>query len=206
MLYGKKNITEQYIHKAYKTWGYDVHSLEDVELLEEKAKVFENNHYAMVPYITENNVDMLLQVPYQHLPLYLPRNWRSTAYYNDELMRRTRMLPETGITATYINAADIIKIKFKEIFHNDCIILLYRIYTKWNGEFSGFFNTRTHFLYSIFENTNQMILHDNIENFILENYYILTCNPIIDRKKIQPCVNWKWKTSRKNFIIRNSQW
>ena len=183
MLYGKKELSTQDIHKAFRLWGYDVHSFEEIALLEAKVKVFDNNHYALLPYITENNVDILPKEPFRHIPVHFPRKWKPTGFYVEELSRRIRMLPDTGITALFVNASDIEKINFKEIFHNDSIILLYRVCTKMSGEFSGFFNTRTHMFYSIFENTNFAETHDSVENFILENYYFLTCNFIINRKK-----------------------
>ena len=63
------------------------------------------------------------------------------------------------------------------------IFLLYRVVTEGNGEYSGYYHTKSQVFYSIFEYSNCLEWHERVENFILENYMILTCNYEIDRKK-----------------------
>lgn len=182
-LSGEADLTEKQLYTAYKPYGYDIHSMNDVNELEARAKIYDNNNYIMIPYISEKNQDILLQEPYQHRLPNFPRQWKKTDFYLEKLKHRNYMLPSAGITAYFANAGDIQEILFFEIFHNDEIVLLYRVSTYCNGQYSGYFHTKNQTFYSIFEYSNRPQWHELIKNFILENYMILTCDYEIDRKK-----------------------
>lgn len=179
----KKSLTSDMIFKAYQPYGYSIRDMESAEHLETSVRVYDNNIFFMIPYINEYTLDMQITKPYQHLNLSLPRIWKKTEIFQEMLQHRNYMLPATGITMEFINAADIWKIKFVEGVYNEQMVLLYHVFTRENGEFSGFFNTKTRIFYSIFEFTNRSDWHHNIENLILECYMILTCDYEIDRKK-----------------------
>lgn len=183
MITGGKELTEEQIHDAYKMYGYDIYSLTDVEHLEAIAKVHDSNVFVMAPYISEREVDITLRIPYQQYMPEFPRRWKTTDFYMEKLSHRNYMLPATGITAQFINAGDIQRIYFTEIFRDEEIVLLYRVSTNHNGEYSGFYHTKSKAFYSIYEHTNCPEWHENVKNFILENYMILTCDYEIDRKK-----------------------
>ena len=176
-------LTEKQIYHAYRPYGYEIRSMYDIEALDARARVYDNNNYAMIPYINEKTSKVLIQEPYQHHVPDFPRQWKNTGFYKEKLLHRSYMLPTAGITARYSNAGEIREIYFLEQFHNDEIILLYRVSTYGNGEYSGYFHTKSQVFYSIFENTNCPEWHDQVENFILENYMILTCSYEIDKKK-----------------------
>lgn len=180
---GKRELTDELLRKVYKTYGYNIHGIADVERLEAVAKTYDNNIFTMIPYISEDTRDMIIEREYQHYKTEFPRQWKSTDVYKDNLKRRNYMLPSSGVTAEYVNAGDFRKILFKEVLYNDEIILLYRVITYDNGEFSGYFQTKKQIFFSIFEATNRADWHDALENFILENYMVLTCDYVIDRKK-----------------------
>lgn len=183
MISGGKTLTEEQIHNAYKTCGYKIYSLADVEHLEAVSKIHDNNIFVMAPYITEKETDIVLKVSYQHHVPKFPRQWKTTDFYIEKLSRRNYMLPTSGITAQFANAGDIQEIRFAEVFKNEEIVLLYRVSTFHNGEYSGFYHTKSRVFYSIYEHTNCREWHENVKNFILENYMILTCDYEIDRKK-----------------------
>lgn len=183
MISGGKTLTEEQIYNAYKTYGYDIYSLADVEHLEAVSKVHDNNIFVMAPYITERERELVLKVPYQHHVPKFPRQWKTTDFYMEKLSRRNYMLPASGLTAQFVNAGDIQKIHFAEVLKNEEIVLLYRVSTFHNGEYSGFYHTKSRVFYSIYEHTNCSEWHENVKNFILENYMILTCDYEIDRKK-----------------------
>lgn len=183
ILYGRKPLTEEFLYKLYKPYGYEVRSVADVERLESTVKVYDNNNFALVPYINERTKEIVIQKEYQHYMPEFPRQWKRTSFYKEKLLKRKYMLPVTGITADFINAGFIRKIIFIEIVYNDEMILLYRVITKGNGELSGYYQTKSQTFYSIYEHTNRHEWHEALENFILENYMILTCDYEIDRKK-----------------------
>ena len=130
------------MYKLYKPYGYEVRSVADVERLESMVKVYDNNNFALVPYINERTKEIVIQKEYQHYMPEFPRQWKRTSFYKEKLLKRKYMLPVTGITADFINAGFIRKIIFIEIVYNDEMILLYRVITKGNGELSGYYQTK----------------------------------------------------------------
>ena len=182
-LSGKDSISPKQLHKAYSPYGYNVYSINDVQALESIANVYDNNIFIMLPYITEREIKIVSQEPFKHHENHFPRQWKKTEFYCEKLLQRNYMLPLSGVTARFKNAGDIKEIFFMETIHNNEIVLLYRVITYDNGEFSGFYHTRQQIFYSIFEHTNLPECHETLKNFILENYMILTCDYQIDKKK-----------------------
>lgn len=180
---GKRELTDELLRKVYKTYGYDINSIADVQRLEAVVKSYDNNIFTMVPYISDRTKDMIIEKEYQHYELEFPRQWKTTDVYKEKLKQRNYMLPSSGVTAEYVNAGSFRKILFKEVLYSDEIILLYRVITHDNGELSGYFQTKQQVFFSIFETTNRPEWHAALENFILENYMVLTCDYVIDRKK-----------------------
>lgn len=183
LLSGKDSISPKQLHKAYSPYGYNVYSINEVQTLEAIAKVYDNNMFVMIPYITERETEIVSQEPFKHHENHFPRRWKQTEFYCEKLLQRNYMLPVSGITARFKNAGDIEEIFFMETIRNNEMILLYRVTTYDNGEFSGFYHTRQQIFYSIFEHTNLPECHESLKNFILENYMILTCDYLIDKKK-----------------------
>lgn len=184
-LFGKKIPTADSIRNAYKPF-YDISSFQEIESLDCIARVYDNNIYSLIPYITENSLDIIVNEPYQHKIPNFPRIWKETAFYKERLQARQYMLPAMGITAYFMNAGDIDKIIFREVFKEDRVVLLYHVFTYRNGEMSGFYDSG--YFYSIYDSSIRFDWHNSLENFVLENYFILTCDYVIDRKK-----NWAIK-------------
>lgn len=180
---GGDKLTDKRIHEAYKPYGYDFHSLDEAQISEAVARVYDNNQYTMIPYISEQTMNIVVQEPYRHQEPIFPRIWKNTEIYREKLGHRNYMLPANGMTAEFINAGDIKTLHFSEILRNNEIVLLYRVVTKENGEYSGYYHTKSQVFYSIFEHSNRPEWHERAENFILENYMVLTCNYEVDRKK-----------------------
>lgn len=180
---GKKELNEKLIYKAYEPYGYYVSDLDEIHGLEAISRAYDNNSYAMIPYINKKTSKLLIKEPYKHHLPNFPREWKSTEIYKEKLKQRNYMLPSAGITATFKNAGDIKEIFFQEVFYHEEIVLLYRVSTYYNGEYSGYYHTKSQTFYSIFEHTNRSEWNMNVENFILENYMVLTCDYDIDRKK-----------------------
>lgn len=179
---GRGSISNKDIHKAYKKYGYEVSDLDEVSYLEHITRVYENNLYGMVPYTAEETIDMLPEEPYRHALIEFPREWKKTDFYEQELQHRKYMLPSGGVEAVYKNAKGIWKIKYREIFRGKRIVLLYRVWSE-SGEFSGHYDPMDGGFYSIYEHSSLERNHELIKNFILENYYILSCDANVDRKK-----------------------
>lgn len=180
---GRRRLTPDLLQRAYGPYGYSFTSLEEVTELETLIRIYENNNYVMVPYMDEQTAGMQIETPYQqHMPQF-PRIWKHSEVYREKLQKRNYMLPFSGVTVELENAADIKKVVLMETMRDEQVVMLYRVFTYSNGELSGFYLTRDQALYSIFQYTNQSGWHDQLENFILELYMILTCDYEIDRKK-----------------------
>lgn len=208
-------ITAQQLYNAYKPYGYEIHSMAEIETLEAQARVFDNNSFIMIPYINKHTLDISIKEPYQHKLPNFPRQWKQTELYREKLLHRSYMLPVTGVTARYINAGDIKEIHYIEVFYDGEIVLLYRVITEENGEYSGYYYPMRQIFYSIYENSNRPEWHESIQNFILENYMVLACDYEIDKKKNyamkqtndlekefhfphQPLVSYTYKQKNKN--------
>lgn len=180
---GKSVLAKKDIVEAYRMYGYDFHSLAEVHACEALTRTFDNNLYNMVPFISERIQNIVIETPYQHFLPRFPRIWLDTEKYREKLKKRNYLLPAAGITARYVNAGDISEIRFAEILHNGEIVLLYRVITDGNGEYSGYYKTKSQEFYSIFEFTERKEWHDQVENFILENYMLLTCSCSVQHKR-----------------------
>lgn len=188
--HGKFDLSN--ILSAARKYGYSVDSLDDLLVLESCSRVYESNTFMMAPFINEKCLDIVLKTPYKcNVPVY-PREWKSTSIYRERLKKRNYMLPADGITANYRNAGDISSIIFKEILYNNRVILLYRVITFSNGDLSGYYDTKSDIFYSLYEFSKNTVgysdcflWHSQLENFILENYVMLSCDFEIDRKR-----NW----------------
>ncbi len=180
---GKAVLTQKQIYDAYRPYGYQMHTLDQVEVIEAISRVYDNNQHMMIAYISNQTMNLVIQEPYRHHEPEFPRIWKDTEVYREKLQHRNYMLPVSGIKAEYVNAGDIREAHFSEILRNDEIVLLYRVVTDGNGEYSGYYHTKSQVFYSIYEHSNRADWHDRVENFVLENYMILTCKYEIDRKK-----------------------
>lgn len=178
-----KRLDFDILKKSYKKWSYDIDKIEDIQALDSCGRSFANNNNVMMPYINEDTIQML---PKKHLSgtdKDFPRMWMPTDIYEEKLNHRKYVLPSNGILARYKNAGSIKSILFQEIYKNDRMILLYKVVVRNNEECSGYYDLLTKDFYSIFENSNFNELHEKMKNFILENYYILTCDNDIHRKR-----------------------
>lgn len=180
---GRRRLTPDLLRRAYGPYGYSFTSVDEVGELEALIRIYDNNNYALVPYIDEKTICMQVEIPYQQYLPEFPRIWKHTEVYREKLKRRNYMIPTSGVIVELENAADIMKIMFMETMHNEQIVMLYRVFTYCNGELSGFYLTRDQAFYSIYQYSNQTDCHDKLENFILELYMILTCDYEVDRKK-----------------------
>lgn len=179
----KKFSANKEIQKAYGRYGYDVQNVDEIELLNETIRLYENNLYYMIPYISEDSICMLPDMPYNNVDwIEYPRIWKETEFYEQALQHRICTIPSGGIEASYSNAGDIKKIKLLEVYKDGRIVLLYRIWTP-SGELSGYYDLRNGDFFSIYEDSCLKGPHQNVKNFILENYYILTCENTITRKR-----------------------
>lgn len=129
-LSGKDSISPKQLHKAYSMFGYNIHSINEVQVLEAIAKIYDNNMFVMIPYITEREMGIVSQEPFKQHENHFPRQWKQTEFYCEKLLQRNYILPVSGVTARFKNAGDIKEIFFIETIHNNEMIM----HALWAGD------------------------------------------------------------------------
>ncbi len=182
---GKKSCTlsSRDISEAYRMYGYNVNSLEQAAFFENIVRLHENNVYFMAPFISNRTSSLILKEALGGNILSFPRQWKKTEVYRERLLNRNYMLPRSGVTGIYKNAGSIKKIIFFETIRFGEVVLLFKIVTDWGGECSGFYWTKSQVFFAGCNCADEKDRGNPLENFILENYMVLSCDYEIDRKK-----------------------
>lgn len=182
---GKKPVTlsSRDISKAYRMYGYDINSLEQAAFFENIVRLHENNVYFMAPFTSSRTSSLILKEALGRDILSCPRQWKKTEVYRERLLNRNYMLPRSGVTGIYKNAGSIKKIIFFETVRFNEVVLLFKVVTDWDGECSGFYWTKSQVFFAGCDCTGGKDRGNPLENFILENYMVLSCDYEIDRKK-----------------------
>ena len=165
------------MRENFKSVGFDIgNTPEELNFIIQSSNNYTNNNMSMMYYIDERNTDI---IPNGHWAGYTkfekPRKWLSTEEYKDALRKRNFTLPASGVVSTYYYAGGIKEIVFRETFKDDKVILLWKMTLDFGGVTTGYYDTSSQLFYS-----NYMLCNDNtgtaeiIENFVLENYYMLT--------------------------------
>lgn len=184
----KQTPSREKIIKCYRKYGYMLNGIEDITKYTFDEQIVTNLIFQLVFLIDEETKDILPYPYYEHstnIPK-LPRIWKDTNFYKEQLLNRNYLLPNRGVIALYKTCGDIKEVLFKEKIIDNDIFLLYKIKFSNNKCSAGFYDTKEQIFFSAWthgvEKAN-LILSTNIENFILENYWHLTCNTEITHKK-----------------------
>lgn len=177
---GKKPvvISGDDIRKIYRQYGYDIGSLEQAAFFEEMVRLHENSVFFMAPFVSARTSSLVPGEAFAGVVGRLPRQWKPTEVYRERLLDRNYMLPRSGITALYKNAGSIEKILFYETICFNEVVLLFKIIMCGGGECPGFYWTKSQLFFAGSGDGGR-----SVENFVLENYFVLSCNYEIDRKK-----------------------
>ena len=178
-----QDICTQAIYVAEQKYGIKV---ADFELLLLQCQNYDNNIYAMVQYINEYTMDIVVNndeamsadvepiihvVPVSGIPIDVK-----------QLTRKRRTLPTNGLKITIGNNTFIQKMLLKEIVDSGEVVVLYKAYTAL-GAFSGFYRQSDDVFYSIFGHTNNKIgnvLNDVVKNIVLWGYTSYVCHDTIE--------------------------
>ena len=182
---GKKTaaLSSRDIREAYRMYGYNINSLGQAAFFENIVRLHENNVYFMVPFISNRTSSLILKEALGGNILSCPRQWKKTEVYRERLLNRNYMLPRSGVTGIYKNAGSIKKIIFFETVRFNEVVLLFKVVTDWDGECSGFYWTKNQVFFAGCDRAGEKDRGNPLENFILENYMVLSCDYEIDRKK-----------------------
>lgn len=177
---GKKpgTISSRDISRVYGQYGYNICSLEQAASFEGMVRLHENSVYFMAPFVSTRTLSLVPVKAFGGVVGRLPRQWKKTEVYRQHLLDRNYMLPRSGVTALYKNAGSIAKILFFETICFNEVVLLFKIIIGGGGECPGFYWTKSQLFFAGSGDNGRFV-----ENFILENYFVLSCDYEIDRKK-----------------------
>lgn len=174
--------------KEYQKYGYPVKNFTEIEYLNDVSQLWTNEVLNIAPLINEYTMDMICEKPFRAKSYFeLPRKWKNTDLYKEELQKRRYLLPSNGVILKYRNAYSIQELKMKELVKNDTVYMIYRVETDC-GQLCGFYNTKKQIFYSPLTKSSHPEKEMQFENFILENYFRLTVKDIDFSKKKLSCM------------------
>lgn len=179
-----KTFTFKKFKKALAKYGYKVNSLIDFEYLRANDQLLTNMFLTTANFMNEYTSEIL---PDELYPVATgfnsPKRAMPTDYYKSLLKEKRYFLPSAGIKGVYQRALDIKEIYFQEIFAENRIILLYQVTAKDGKGFYGFYDNKLELFFSPWAdaNRNAKLMHNYLENFILESYCYLTTD--IDKRE-----------------------
>lgn len=140
-----------FLSQCYQKYGYEVHSMLDLDILTNKDKIQSTTTAVLLPFINEYTFDIRPQNPF--VPQILEFESFHTSIDIDQvkndLQKRNRTLPTNGVKVTFENNSLFDKLLLKEVLYDDRIFLLYRLRTRTKGDLSGVYDTKEKFFYSI---------------------------------------------------------
>ena len=135
---------------------------------------------ALMPYVNEYTSDIVPQTYYESHKLFcdalsapIPAN--NLLVF---LKARKRALPVNGARIVFDDpSSKISELLLKETVKSNAVIMLYRLTTR-DGDFSGYFNTRSGFFFSICLEAKGDSFYEGIRHFILYCYAACVTNQI----------------------------
>jgi hypothetical protein len=170
------------IFGIYKRYGYNIRNYEELFIYFKDDQLLTNNIFRMAPFIDESTKDIFssnFYLPSRGLDS-ITRIFKDTQFYYEELKNRANALPPGGVIGKYRNiGAGIKQVLYKEkiMYENMTPVLLFKVTFDDGTECSGFYDVKECQFYS------PLFDYPILENFILENYWHLTCDVEIKYKR-----------------------
>lgn len=181
-LYRSKKITmEQMLH---------MYAKEDQKsglfMIERHENLIDISIFEMIPFINERTQD-IMPVKWMEMALLqnlqLPRVWKNTDFYKEQLQSRKYKIDRKGCKAFFRNAGNIKEILFMEHVREKSVVMLFRM-TTTKGSFMGFYHIGDDYFFSPYRGSDNRQVHEHLENFVLEVYTEIVCGLEKDRKRI----------------------
>lgn len=149
------------IPAVYAHYGFDVKNAQDVETITRTCRILQNLRASLLPYINEYTYDIFPTNINNGIirELYYMSSDLDVSELKAALMTRRRTLPANGVHVRFKDPTEYLhSMLLKEMVNEDQVIMLFRIDTDI-GQFGGYFNTATGFLYhSAIESQNEKFL------------------------------------------------
>lgn len=146
------------VRAVYSHFGFDVKSQADIDVIARTCRIQQNLRAALLPYINEYTYDIFpTNVNNGDIrELYFMSSDLDISALKAALLMRRRTLPTNGVQVRFNDPTEyLFSMLLKEMVNEDQVIMLFRIDTSL-GQFAGYFNTATGFLYhSAIESENE---------------------------------------------------
>lgn len=175
--------------QIYQKYGFNIKDFDDIEVLNQRDRIFSCHQCALSPFINEYTYDILPDPDNPLTPRLTPLAAFQTDINADEMVERLRhrakTLPTNGVEFHLISEEkerdpdpdkhDIIeKVLIKEILYGDTIMMLYRISTSY-GDISGYYDTKEGFFFSILLDGDDHRIVNSLRELVLYLYACMVC-------------------------------
>lgn len=156
-------------------------------MIERHENLIDISIFESIPFINERT-ENIMPIKWMEMAylanLKLPRQWKSTEFYKEQLKKRKFKIDRKGCKAFFKNAGNIKEIFFMEdVTKEKQIVMLYRV-TTTKGSFMGFYHLGDDYFFSAYRSSDNKEVHYDLENFVLEVYTEIVCGLEKDRKRI----------------------
>lgn len=158
----------------------------DVFIKERHENMIDVDIFETMPFVNERTKAIMpkkwLEMAYSG-NIDLPRQWKDTSFYKEQLRVRKYMINKKGCKAFLKNAGNLTEVFFmEEVTKDKQIVMLYRVSTK-KGSFIGFYHLGDEFFFSPYRGSSERSIHYEIENFVLELYTEIVSGLEKDRRR-----------------------
>ena len=168
------------LFKDFHKLGYNVSNLNELEMYISNERLVGNEIFMLARFINESTLDIFPSpsfAPGGGLPEELKLCKLPSEIFKEKLYDKKYSLPFSGVVGRYKNVPNIKEVLFKErIIYDDLnAVLLFKITMYDNTYLSGFYDNKTKLFWTCYKDSDGVKYHEDIELFILQSYYYLTC-------------------------------
>ena len=172
-----------FLKKTFAKYGMEINSFDDIESIGNQDKVIFSSTLALLLFINEFSYDILPTrfVSSEEIKIADLRSLVRPDDLKEFLRTRRRTLPTNGVEVEFPENKILNKLIMKETLYQDTIYLLYRLDTI-DGDYSGYFDTKTGFFYTIlFDASSGPMIPHALTSLVL---YLYGCC-VLDNEEIQ---------------------
>lgn len=174
----QKEYSLEDVFALYRKYGYNVRSMDDLQIITNVDKIQTTTIAAILPFINEYTYDILPQEPFSAIILGIDKAKTTVDLdtLKQHLTKRKRTLPTNGVEIHFKDTPTFKQLLLKELLFDNRIFLLYRFST-CEGDLAGYYDTRDSFFYTIInEYKEDPQIAKSITTLILYLYAIYVLN------------------------------
>lgn len=174
----------QFLSRLYAKYGIELHSEDELDVLEMIQRIHITTTAALLPLINEYTFQIIPEKVYTSIkaPLQDMRIHADPERLKEKLKHRRRTLPTNGVLFEVDDPiGELQGVFLQETLYADSIHCLYRIDTK-DGSLAGYYDTSSTFFFSILQDADDPLPYQNMTAFVLALYasQVLDTEPLTD--------------------------